>query len=125
VNHEYALTFPTGKFTEPQRWQRGPYVLELVPKKAGHFRSGYWLLYVPEEKIVAGKAVQLRVAHVSGLRHSFFMIKGRDDTVAHERLSLEGVAGGLDTKVGTAAKQSPPASSAGSAPSTAKRNDDA
>jgi hypothetical protein len=125
VNHEYALTFPTGKFTEPQRWQRGPYVLELVPKKAGHFRSGYWLLYVPEEKIVAGKAVQLRVAHVSGLRHSFFMIKGRDDTVAHERLSLEGVAGGLDTKVGTAAKQSPPTSSAGSAPSTAKRNDDA
>jgi hypothetical protein len=101
VNREYALTFPTGAFTDRQRWQRGAYVLEFAPSKVGQFRSGYWLLYVPEEQIVAGKPVELRVAHASGLRHSFFMIKGRDDTVAHEHLTLEKVASGFEATVGS------------------------
>jgi hypothetical protein len=101
VNGEYALTFATGTFTARQRWQHGPYVLELVPKEAGHYRSGYWLLYVPEEQIAAGKPVELRVAHASGLRHSFFMIKGRDDTAAHENLSLENVATGFEPTAGS------------------------
>jgi hypothetical protein len=105
VNREYALTFPTGTFTAPQRWQRGPYVLEFTPKKAGHYRSGYWLLYVPEEQILAGKPVELRVAHASGLRHSFFMIKGREDTAAYENLSLEQIGRGFETTVGSAGRQ--------------------
>jgi hypothetical protein len=100
VNREYALTFPTGTFTDRQRWQRGPYVLEFVPEQMGHYRSGYWLLYVPEQQTSAGKPVELRVAHASGLRHSFFMIKGRDDTATHESLSLANVASGLQPATG-------------------------
>jgi len=107
VNGEYALTFSTGTFSHRQRWQHGPYVLEFVPKEAGHYRSGYWLLYVPQGQVVAGKPVELRVAHASGLRHSFFMIKGRDDTAAHERLSLQTIASGFEAAAGQPAASVP------------------
>jgi hypothetical protein len=125
VNREYALTFPTGTFTDRQRWQRGPYVLEFVPKEAGHYRSGYWLLYVPEEQTVAGKPVELRVAHASGLRHSFFMIKGRDDTAAHESLFLENVASGFEAAGGSENSKSEDSGSQPASPTATTRDRDA
>ncbi len=94
VNDHYALKFPTGSFPQPQRWQRGPYVLEFFPRRQGHNLSGYWLLQVPAEEITAGQPAELRVAHVDGSPHAFFMIKGRRDTAAHESVSLQSVSEG-------------------------------
>ncbi|MGH7786135.1 MAG: ArnT family glycosyltransferase, partial [Candidatus Binatia bacterium] len=88
VNRRYALTFSTGRFETPQRWQRGPYVLEYVPREAGHFLSGLWRLQVPAEEITPGQPVELRVAHVDGRLFAFFQLKGRDDTAAFEKVTL-------------------------------------
>jgi hypothetical protein len=90
VNRQYALTFPTGRFETPQRWQRGPYVLEFVPREQGDFLSGYFRLQVPAEQITAGQPVELRVAHIGGSPFSFFQIKGRHDTAQFEHLTLDG-----------------------------------
>jgi hypothetical protein len=89
VNGHYALRFATGRFGGPQLWQRGPYVLEFVPKEQGHFLSGYWLLQVPAEDVTAGQPVELRVAHVDGSPFAFFQLKGRDDTVQFEGVTLQ------------------------------------
>jgi hypothetical protein len=91
VNQHYALTFPTGRFPTPQRWQRGPYVLEFVPREQSSFLSGYWRLLVPAEDITPGQPVELRVAHVAGAPFAYFQIKGRDDTVQVEHISLDGL----------------------------------
>jgi hypothetical protein len=91
VNRQYALTFPTGRFPTPQRWQRGPYVLEFVPRDQSGFLSGYARLLVPAEDITPGQPVELRVAHVAGSPSAYFQIKGRDDTVEVEHVSLDGL----------------------------------
>jgi 4-amino-4-deoxy-L-arabinose transferase-like glycosyltransferase len=91
VNGQYALTFPTGQFKTPQRWQRGPYVLEFVPREQGNFLSGYFRLLVPAAQTTPGQPVELRVAHVSGSPFAFFQIKGRDDTVQFEKVTMEGL----------------------------------
>jgi hypothetical protein len=107
VNRQYALSFPTGRFRTPQRWQRGPYVLEFVPREQGNFLSGYFRLLVPAAQITPGQPVELRVAHVSGSPFSFFQIKGRDDTVQAEKVTLDGMvavgmpASGADAGTGT------------------------
>jgi 4-amino-4-deoxy-L-arabinose transferase-like glycosyltransferase len=89
VNGRYALRFPTGRFPTPQRWQRGPYVLEYVPRQNAHFLSGYWRLQVPAEDTTPGRPVELRVAHVDGSPFAFFQIKGREDTAQFEGVTLE------------------------------------
>jgi 4-amino-4-deoxy-L-arabinose transferase-like glycosyltransferase len=91
VNRQFALRFPTGQFKTPQRWQRGPYVLEFVPREQGNFLSGYFRLLVPAEQITPGQPVELRVAHIAGSPFAFFQIKGRDDTAQVERVTLEGL----------------------------------
>jgi hypothetical protein len=89
VNGRYALRFPTGRFPTPQRWQRGPYVLEFVGRENAHYLSGYWRLQVPAEDITPGQPVELRIAHVDGSPFAFFPIKGREDTAQFEGLTLE------------------------------------
>lgn len=96
VNRQYALTFPTGRFMTPQRWQRGPYVLEFVPREQGNFLSGYMRLLVPAEQITPGKPVELRVAHIDGSPFAFFQVKGRDDTVQTEHVTVEGLVPRVD-----------------------------
>jgi 4-amino-4-deoxy-L-arabinose transferase-like glycosyltransferase len=91
VNGHYALRFPTGQFRTPQRWQRGPYVLEFVPREQGNFLSGYFRLLVPADDVTPGRPVELRVAHVSGSPFAFFQIKGRDDTIATEHVTMTGL----------------------------------
>jgi hypothetical protein len=91
VNRQFALRFPTGQFKTTQRWQRGPYVLEFVPREQGNFLSGYFRLLVPAEQITPGQPVELRVAHITGSPFSFFQIKGRDDTVQVEHVTLDGL----------------------------------
>ncbi|MEO8605183.1 MAG: glycosyltransferase family 39 protein [bacterium] len=92
VNGQYALTFRTGRFPTVQRWARGPYVLEFLPKEQGNFLSGAWRLLVPAEQITAGQPVELRVAHRDGTPFAFFQIKGRDDTAQFEQLTLASAA---------------------------------
>ena len=92
VNNHYALSFATGRFPTPQRWARGPYVLEFLPKEQGNFLSGAWRLLVPAEDVTAGQPVELRVAHRDGSAFAFFQIKGRDDTAQAETLTLESAA---------------------------------
>lgn len=92
VNGHYALSFSTGRFTTPQRWQRGPYVLEFLPQEQGNYLSGAWRLLVPARDVGAGQPVELRVAHRDGSPFSYFQIKGRDDTAQFERLTLESAA---------------------------------
>jgi len=75
VDGRYALTFPTRRFREAQRWARGGFVLEYEPQERGHFLSGPWRLTVPAEAVTAGQPLTLRVAHRSGRREAFFMIK--------------------------------------------------
>ena len=94
VNGQYALTFPTGQFKTPQRWQRGPYVLEFVPREQGNFLSGYFRLLVPAAQTTPGQPVELRVAHVAGSPFAFFQIKGRDDTVEFEHVTMDGLVSG-------------------------------
>ncbi len=91
VNGHYALTFPTGAFQTPQRWERDPYVLEFVPRKEGNFLSGYFRLLVPAKDIEAGRPVELRVAHVDGSPFAFFQVKGRNDTIATEHVTADGL----------------------------------
>jgi hypothetical protein len=102
VNRRYALTFPTGAFRAPQRWQRGPFVLEFVPREQGNFLSGYFRLLVPGEQITPGQPVELRVAHVDGSPFAFFQIKGRADTVPFEKITMEGLVTEAGTGTGTA-----------------------
>jgi len=104
VNGQYALTFSTGEFHAPQRWQRGPYVLEFVPREQGHFLSGYFRLLVPAAQITPGRPVELRVAHVGGSPFAFFQLKGRDDTVQFEHLTTDGLVAspGADAAGGAA-----------------------
>jgi hypothetical protein len=104
VNRQYALTFPTGRFTTPQRWQRGPYVLEFVPREAGHYLSGYFRLLVPTAQTTPGQPVELRVAHVAGSPFSFFQVKGRDDTAQFEKVTMEGL---VDSATGPAVESAP------------------
>lgn len=92
VNGHYALSFPTGRFPTPQRWARGPYVLEFLPEEQGNYLSGAWRLLVPAADVAAGRPVELRVAHRDGSAFAFFQIKGRDDTAAFEHLTLEAAA---------------------------------
>ncbi len=92
VNGKYALTFSTGRFPEVQRWRGGSYLLEFHPRPNGGGVSGYWLLFVPRHEITAGKPVQLRVAHINGAPNSVFMLKGYQDTAAHESLTLASLA---------------------------------
>ncbi|MFN8640558.1 MAG: glycosyltransferase family 39 protein [Candidatus Binatia bacterium] len=92
VNGHYALSFQTGRFPTPQRWARGPYVLEFRPKEQGNFLSGAWRLLLPAADVTAGKPVELRVAHRDGSGFAFFQIKGRDDTAQVEHLTLESAA---------------------------------
>jgi hypothetical protein len=92
VNRQYALTFPTGRFAVPQRWQRGPYVLEFVPREQGNFLSGYFRLLVPAAQTTPGQPVELRVAHTAGSPFSFFQVKGRDDTVQFEKVTMDGLS---------------------------------
>jgi hypothetical protein len=125
VNRQYALTFPTGRFMTPQRWQRGPYVLEFVPRQQGNFLSGYFRLLVPAAQITPGQPVELRVAHVSGSPFSFFQIKGRDDTVEVEKVTMDGIwpspsiagggvgGGATNPGAGTSPKAEPEAGGAG------------
>ncbi|HSP97696.1 MAG TPA: glycosyltransferase family 39 protein [Candidatus Dormibacteraeota bacterium] len=105
VNGHYALSFPTGRFATPQRWARGPYVLEFLPKEQGNDLSGAWRLLVPAEDITAGQPVELRVAHRDGSPFAFFQIKGRDDTAQAEQLTLDGAA----ALAGQGAAVAPPA----------------
>ena len=92
INGQYALTFRTGRYATPQRWSRGPYVLEFEPKQQGNDLSGAWRLLVPAEQVTAGQPLQLRVAHRDGAPFSFFQIKGRQDTAAFEHLTLQSAA---------------------------------
>jgi hypothetical protein len=92
VNGHYALSFPTGRFPTAQRWARGPYVLEFLPKEQGGYLSGAWRLLVPADDVTAGQPVELRVAHRDGSPFAFFQIKGRDDTAQTEQLTLESAA---------------------------------
>jgi len=80
VDGHYTLTFSTGRFREPQRWQRGAFVLEYKPEERGHWTSGPWRLLVPAAAVTPGQPLTLRVAHRSGGREAFFMIKDRSDT---------------------------------------------
>jgi hypothetical protein len=93
VNGRYALTFATGSFSTAQSWERGAYRMEFFPRSQGQGLSGYWLVHVPEEDVAAGKSVELRVAHSDGSPHAFFMVKDRNDTIAHESLTLERILG--------------------------------
>ena len=92
VNGHYALSFQTGRFPKPQRWQRGPYVLEFLPEEQGNYLSGAWRLLVPASDVTAGQPVELRVAHRDGSPFSYFQIKGRDDTAQFEQLTLDSAA---------------------------------
>jgi 4-amino-4-deoxy-L-arabinose transferase-like glycosyltransferase len=92
VNGHYALSFQTGRFPTPQRWARGPYVLEYLPKEQGNYLSGPFRLLVPADDVTAGQPVELRVAHRDGSPFAFFQIKGRDDTAQVEQLTLGGAA---------------------------------
>lgn len=92
VNGHYALSFATGRFPTPQRWSRGPYVLEFLPKEQGGYLSGAWRLLLPAADLRAGQPVELRVAHRDGAPFAFFQIKGRDDTAQVEQLTLESAA---------------------------------
>ena len=103
VNRQYALSFPTGRFPTPQRWQRGPYVLEFVPRDQSGFLSGYARLLVPAEQITPGQPVELRVAHIAGAAFAFFQIKGRDDTVQVEHVGLEGLVPAAEAAAGQGA----------------------
>jgi 4-amino-4-deoxy-L-arabinose transferase-like glycosyltransferase len=98
INGRYALSFPTGKFSAPQRWTRAPFRLEYYPQESGQFLSGYWLLYVPEEEVSAGRPLELRVAHNDGSPHAFFMLMDRHDTIAHEGLTLERIGGAAPSR---------------------------
>ena len=66
-------------------------MLEFVPREQSDFLSGYARLLVPAEQITPGQPVELRVAHVAGSPFAFFQIKGRDDTVQVEHVSLDGL----------------------------------
>jgi hypothetical protein len=90
VDGRYALRFDTGRLTTARRWQEGAYVLDYSPQERGHNLSGHWVLQVPEEVVKPGDTVQLRVAHVDGSPHAFFMIKDRPDTAAFEGLAPGG-----------------------------------
>lgn len=105
VDGEYALSFPTGRFTTAQRWVRGPYVLEFRPVERGNYLSGAWRLLVPAARVTAGAPVELRVAHREGAPFAFFQIKGRHDTAAFEQLTLESAAALVPD---TAAEAAPP-----------------
>lgn len=76
VDGTYALSFETGRFRAPKRWQRGPWVLLYEPQERGHFLSGPWRLLVPASAVTPGQPLTLRVMHRDGSRHAFFMIKG-------------------------------------------------
>ncbi len=92
VNRQFALTFKTGRHMTPQRWARGPYVLQYLPEESGGYTSGAWRLLVPAEAITPGQPVELRVAHRTGAPFAYFQIKGRDDTAAFEQLTLADAA---------------------------------
>jgi 4-amino-4-deoxy-L-arabinose transferase-like glycosyltransferase len=92
VNGRYALTFSTGRSPGMRRWQTGPYVLEFHPRPNGGGLSGYWLLFVPRQEVKSGKPVQLRVAHSDGSPNAAFILKGYQDTAAHESLTLASIA---------------------------------
>lgn len=92
IDGRYALTFSTGRYRTPQRWARGPYVLQFLPKESGGYTSGPWRLLVPAEAVTPGKPLELRVAHRNGAPFAYFQIKGRDDTAAFEQLTLADAA---------------------------------
>src|SRR5262249_48016500 len=84
--------------------QRGPYVLEFVPRDQSGFLSGYARLLVPAEQITPGQPVELRVAHIAGAAFAFFQIKGRDDTVQVEHVGLEGLVPAAEAAAGQGAE---------------------
>jgi hypothetical protein len=93
VNGRHALSFTTGSTSSPQTWERGAYRLDYFPRDREQGLSGYWLLHVPEADVQAGQPVELRVAHGDGSPYAFFMMKDRQDTIAHESLTLERAVG--------------------------------
>lgn len=92
VNGAYALTFTLSDKPGTQTWERGPYRLTFVSKGAAGGNSGVLLVEVPPEQVTVGQPVDLRVVPVKAAENAWFMVKGYQDTVAHERLTPEAVA---------------------------------
>ncbi len=88
VDGTFALEFETAAFTEPKRWSGNGFVLHYRPKESGHYRSGVWVLYVPQANVEAGKPLRLRVSHLEGHQDSSFLLKRRADTAHYEKMTL-------------------------------------
>jgi hypothetical protein len=89
VDGVYALTFDTNRFVERKRWTGNGFALEYRPRPGGDYRSGLWIVSVPQSRIRPGQPVRLRVSHVDGHRDASFMLKERPDTVEFEKLTAD------------------------------------
>ena len=88
VDGKHALTFDTGRFETPRRWQGNGFVLRYEAKARSDYYSGPFVLEVPARNVRAGQPLELRVSHVDGAHDAAFMLKGRSDTAEHEGVTL-------------------------------------
>ncbi|MBI4516885.1 MAG: hypothetical protein HY699_13830 [Deltaproteobacteria bacterium] len=87
VNGDYALSFDTDDRPGTHVAERGGYRLVFVSKQIIHGNSGVIYLTVPAAAIRPGEPLELRVAHSSGYPESWFLVKGRRDTAAFEKVT--------------------------------------
>jgi hypothetical protein len=89
VNGRSVLAFPIGAQSAGGRWSANGYTVAFLSKGDFMGSSGILLIGVPPEAVTPGQALQLRVALTGAVPRAWFMVKGYQDTVAHEALSAD------------------------------------
>ena len=87
VDGQHALTFQSERDRELHSWSENGYTLVFVSVGSAAGNSGFYLLSVPAERVVAGRPLELRVEGAAGDPAAWFMIKGYRDTLAHEHMT--------------------------------------
>jgi len=87
VDGQYALTFQSERDRELHSWSENGYSLVFVSRGSAAGNTGFYLLSVPAERIVADRPLELRVEGAAGDPAAWFMIKNYRDTLAFERLT--------------------------------------
>ncbi len=82
-----ALVFQSRREREMQTWTGDGVTLVFVSKASIAGNSGFYLLSVPADRIVAGVPLELRVEGVGGDPAGWFMVKDLRDTLAVERVT--------------------------------------
>ena len=87
VNGHPALTFPFGVESAGGRWRANGYSVAYLSRGYFEGASGILLIGVPADVVTPGQPLELRVL-LGGKPRSWFMVKGYQDTIANEALSV-------------------------------------